>query len=45
MKEKALALPARMLPFIEQNNVYKTINFEQTGQVSAASNATARTVL
>ena len=34
---------SRMLPFIEQNNVYKTINFG--AQVSAASNATARTTV
>jgi prepilin-type processing-associated H-X9-DG protein len=34
---------SRMLPFIEQNNVYKTINFGQ--QVSHSSNATARTTV
>ena len=34
---------SRMLPFIEQNNVYKTIDFG--AQVSAASNATARTTV
>ena len=34
---------SRMLPFIEQNNVYKTINFG--AQVIAASNATARTTV
>jgi len=34
---------SRMLPFIEENNVYKTINFGE--QVSAASNATARTTV
>jgi prepilin-type processing-associated H-X9-DG protein len=34
---------SRMLPFIEQNNVYKTINFGQ--QVGHASNATARTTV
>ena len=34
---------SRMLPFIEQNNVYKTINFNQ--QVSHSSNAAARTTV
>ena len=34
---------SRMLPFIEQNNVYKTINFGQ--QVSHSSNTTARTTV
>ena len=34
---------SRMLPFIEQNNVYKTINFGQ--QVSHSSNAAARTTV
>ena len=34
---------SRMLPFIEQNNVYKTINFG--AQVGAASNAAARTTV
>ena len=34
---------SRLLPFIEQNNVYKTINFGQ--QVSHSSNATARTTV
>ena len=34
---------SRMLPFIEENNVYKTINFNQ--QVSHSSNAAARTTV
>ena len=34
---------SRMLPFIEENNVYKTINFDQ--QVSHSSNAAARTTV
>ena len=34
---------SRLLPFIEQNNVYKTINFGQ--QVSHSSNAAARTTV
>ena len=34
---------SRMLPFIEENNVYKTINFDQ--QVGHSSNAAARTTV
>ena len=34
---------SRMLPFIEENNVYKIINFDQ--QVSHSSNAAARTTV
>ena len=34
---------SRMLPFIEENNVYKTIDFNQ--QVSHSSNAAARTTV
>ena len=34
---------SRMLPFIEENNVYKTINFGQ--QVNHSSNAAARTTV